>query len=46
MVQAGETGKPWTNDEIELVVTGYFDLLASTHSPASWTAKKSGQGVR
>ena len=29
MVQAGETGKPWTDDEIELVVTVYFDLLAA-----------------
>ncbi len=25
----GETGKPWTADEIELVVTAYFDLLAA-----------------
>ena len=29
MVRAGQTGKPWTTDEIELVVTAYFDLLAA-----------------
>jgi hypothetical protein len=28
-VIGGQTGKPWTNDEIELVVTVYFDLLAA-----------------
>lgn len=25
----GETGKPWTDDEVELVVTAYFELLAA-----------------
>lgn len=29
MTLSGETGKPWTDDEIELVVTVYFDLLAA-----------------
>lgn len=29
MAQAGETGGPWTDDEIELVITTYLDLLAS-----------------
>lgn len=29
MALSGETGKPWTDDEIELVVTVYFDLLAA-----------------
>jgi hypothetical protein len=29
VAQAGETGKPWTDDEIGLVVTVYFDLLAA-----------------
>jgi hypothetical protein len=26
---AGETGRPWTDDEIDLVVAAYFDLLAA-----------------
>ena len=26
---AGETGRPWTDDEIELVVAAYFDLLTA-----------------
>jgi hypothetical protein len=29
MTLAGETGKPWTDAEIELTVTAYFDLLAA-----------------
>lgn len=28
MAQAGETGGPWTDDELDLVITTYLDLLA------------------